>query len=259
MEINKKLPQIILPKDKIEMLINWWNTDIRFEKEVPHSFEEGYLFIEYGLNNDLIKSMAKTMKVTFRDAEKQLKHISEFIMYFKFTNENSIFIKVYNNEYKPVTKMALSFGESEEESEIDFKNVFEKIKVSKNFTEALNIINIVNRNLLITCLWYIATTSKRTKYIYEKQLPETNNKQKNIVMVSNIKNINTPIYDMNKIKIVKIDKLQARKRGWTYSHSFAVHGHYRHYKDGKVIFINSYIKGKEKEFKPQQFILKPKE
>ena len=64
---------------------------------------------------------------------------------------------------------------------------------------------------------------------------------------------------MNKIRVVSIDRLQTRKKGWTYSHSFQVHGHYRHYRNGKTIFIQPYIKGKDKEFKSQQIILDPSE
>ena len=112
---------------------------------------------------------------------------------------------------------------------------------------------------MVSCLWYIATTTKSTKYIYEKKIPTVINRSKGIVQVSDTKTINTPIYDMQKIKVVKVETLSTRKKGWTYSHSFEVHGHYRHYKDGKVIFINPYIKGKDKEFKAQQFILTPEE
>lgn len=53
--------------------------------------------------------------------------------------------------------------------------------------------------------------------------------------------------ETNKETIRRILKLITRKKGWTYSHSFQVHGHY---KDGKVIFIESYVKGKDKPFKP---------
>ena len=110
---------------------------------------------------------------------------------------------------------------------------------------------------LVTAMWYIATT-KSTKYIYENKTPVITGRKKNIVQVSNTKTINTPIYDLNKIRVVKVEHLQTRKKGWTYSHSFQVHGHYRHYRNGKVVFIQSYIKGKDKEFKAQQIILDPK-
>ena len=62
---------------------------------------------------------------------------------------------------------------------------------------------------------------------------------------------------MSKIRTVHVDKLVSRKKGWTYSHAFEVHGHYRHYQSGKVIFIEPFIKGKNKEFKAQKIIIEP--
>lgn len=64
---------------------------------------------------------------------------------------------------------------------------------------------------------------------------------------------------MSKIRRVKVEGLIKRRKGWTYSHSFQVHGHYRHYKDGKVVFIKPYIKGKGKEEVVQRITLNPKE
>ena len=60
------------------------------------------------------------------------------------------------------------------------------------------------------------------------------------------------------LKKVKVAHLIKRRQGWTYSHSSQIHGHYRHYKDGKTIFVNSYIKGKNKELQPQVITLDPK-
>lgn len=64
---------------------------------------------------------------------------------------------------------------------------------------------------------------------------------------------------MNKIKKVKTEGLIKRRKGWTYSHSFQVHGHYRHYSNGKIIFIQPFIKGKGKEEISQVITLNPKE
>ena len=32
LKIDKRLPQIIVPDNKLPMFIDWWNSDIRFEK-----------------------------------------------------------------------------------------------------------------------------------------------------------------------------------------------------------------------------------
>ena len=60
--------------DKIKMFQDWWNTDIRFEKSIPHSFNAGYLIIAgltSGINinklpeayNTLIKSLEKIKSI----------------------------------------------------------------------------------------------------------------------------------------------------------------------------------------------------
>ncbi|MBR2493773.1 MAG: hypothetical protein IKB64_10025 [Paludibacteraceae bacterium] len=123
-----------------------------------------------------------------------------------------------------------------------------------------NVVNIFSIYLIMTALWYIAT-AKSTRYIYEQETilkgPKPKHENKRVVQVKPDKVIKTPIYDMGKIKIVKTEGLIARKKGWTYSHAFQVHGHYRHYKSGKVVFINSYVKGKDKELQQQTITLSP--
>lgn len=269
LKINKRLPQILLPKEKREMFANWWNSDIRFESTIPHSFEEGYLFVENPVFSDItaykdmIKGIAKLYKLTYRQVETQLKNFMEsmstLILYFRFTSGNSMYIETYDKNYNRVSNINFTVGESGVPAkEINLYSQ-DEIQACENFDEVLNIFNYTNMGFLVTCLWYIATTAKTTKYVYEKKTPMVEKRHKNVVVVSDTKTINTPIYDMKKIRTVKVDTLQARKKGWTYSHSFQVHGHYRHYKNGKTIFINSFVKGKDKEFKAQQIILKPKE
>lgn len=126
----------------------------------------------------------------------------------------------------------------------------------KNFQEVYTYYCLI---LLQCCLWYIATTTKTTKYYRENKTPAYVYEKKEIINVKRNRVISTPIYDMNKIKRVKVEGLIKRRKGWTYSHSFQVHGHYRHYKDGKVVFIKPYIKGKGKEEVVQRITLNPKE
>lgn len=272
LKLDKHLPQILLPQEKLEMFCNWWNSDIRFEKTIPHSFEEGYLFVEYLRDFEVdmnkysivIKALAKACKTTYRTMENKFKEfvksMSKIVLYFKFINENTIVIEAYNNDYERISYTECSFGNEKPEQEIDYHIFCSKDKkYVDDVEEAKNILNYQNLAFLITSLWYIATTTRTTKYIYEKKTPVVVKRHRNTVVVSDSKTISTPIYDMNKIRIVNVEKLSSRKKGWTYSHSFQVHGHYRHYKNGKIVFVNSYIKGKDKEFKSQQIVLSPKE
>lgn len=265
LKIDKRLPQIIVPADKIQMFIDWWNSDIRFEKSIPHTFNEGYMIIDNikgGFSDistyaDLIKTIAKTFHTTYRDIENQFKGFIEsskkLTLYFKFTAENAMFVETYDNENKIISNMEFAVGEnSEPEKSIEFN----KVKAT-NFDDVMEDMNFNNLAIMVSCLWYIATTTRSTKYIYENKTPVVTGRNRGVVQVSDTKFITTPIYDMKKVRVVSVDKLTQRKKGWTYSHSFEVHGHYRHYQNGKVIFIKPFVKGKDKEFKAQKIIVEP--
>ena len=169
-----------------------------------------------------------------------------------------MFVETYDYEGKIMSNMEFAVGEnSAPEKMIEFG----KKKRVESFDDIVNDMNYNNLAIMISCLWYIATTTRSTRYIYENKTPIITGRNRGVVQVSDTKFITTPIYDMKKVRVVTVDKLTQRKKGWTYSHSFEVHGHYRHYKDGKVIFIKPFIKGQNqnKEFKAQTIIVKPEE
>lgn len=284
LKIDKKLPQIIIPPKTRAMFINWWNSDIRFETTIPHSFESGYVIITYNYlerqeellktKNNEIKEIAKHYHCTYRQAETMFKNMllcfSKLTLYFEFVADNAMKVEMYDSTNQIVSRIEFAVGQSEPEPEIVSDDIlFEygmkqlsfsletkevtKEEQKKYFDDSMQCLLC----LIVTAFWYIATT-KSTKYIYENKTPIVVSRKKNVVKVSDTKTINTPIYDMSKVRVVKVEHLQKRKAGWTYSHSFQVHGHYRHYKSGKVIFVKSFIKGKDKEFKAQQVILDPK-
>ena len=255
--------------------MDWWDNDIRFEPTVPKAFNEGYLLFKLpesdfssDMSREAIKLLAKHSGRTYRETENKLKEINncELTVYFKFVGETRIYFERYDNEElvatgtgelggnpdKPDPKMSDLLGEAGPYS-LAFHRV---VPADAN----ANIVNLFSIYLVMTALWYIAT-AKSTRYIYERETPVVTSrhkhKDKRIVQVKPEKTIKTPIYDMKKIKIVKTEGLIARKKGWTYSHAFQVHGHYRHYKSGKVVFINPFIKGKNKELQQQTITLSP--
>lgn len=265
LKIDKQLPQILVPASKTEMLIKWWNSDIRFEKTVPMAFRSGYLIFD-NIQNELdpekmkltFKETARTLGLSYRAVENTYKEFMsqsrQITMYFTFTKDNSIYAETFDVNGGILSTITMTIGDtSEPEHEISLVAT-----PSTNMNDILDDMNYFNMAILITSLWYIATATKSTKYIYEKKSPVILARHKDEVIVSDTKTINTPIYDIGKVKTVKVDSLISRKKGWTYSHSFQVHGHYRHYKNGKTVFIQSYIKGKDKEFKAQKLIIEPK-
>ena len=242
LKIDKHLPQIIVPENKTQMFIDWWNSDIRFEKSIPHSFDEGYMIIDNVQGNmrkvenygPMIKAIAKELNTTYRHIENMFKEFMEnskqVTIHFKFLSDNEMFIETYDTQNRLMSNMSFAVGESDAEDIIDLNK-----QVTDEFDNVAEYMNYIHLGILVSCLWYIATAKKTTKYIYEKRVPQIVGRQKGVVQVSDTKFISTPIYDIGKTRTVKVEHLQKRKKGWTYSHAFQVHGHYRHYKDGKVI------------------------
>lgn len=270
LRINKKLPQIVLPQNKNNYFIEWYDNDLRFQDTIPNSFERGYLFLEGDLysekqleDNDfkeLFKTLAKLYETTYRIVENSFKHYIEIIkstiIYFEFNN-NFLNLDIYL-ENKLFNKLELDLSKTDKtKPNLTLLEMQKKLyEEGKNYQEVYSYYCLI---LLECCLWYIATTTKTTKYYRQEKAPSYVYEKKEVINVKRNRTISTPIYDMNKIKKIKIEGLIKRRKGWTYSHSFQVHGHYRHYQDGKVIFIKPYIKGKGKEEIVQRITLNPKE
>ena len=208
--------------------------------------------------------LLKLCGITYRNVENQMKEflqdMKNIILYFKFVKNDKMLVEVYDAQKLIISKITFEFGigSTTPVPRIELWDDAATIPTYETLDEVLDYFGLQFIYYLVTCLWYMATTSQNKQYVYEEKTPMVIGRRKNVVQVSDTKYIRTPIYDLKKVKTVKVDKLISRKKGWTYSHSFQVHGHYRHYKDGKTIFIESYIKGKEKPFKPQTTVLTPK-
>ena len=275
LRINPLLPNIIISKDKINLFVDWYNKDIRFQKELPHTFEKGYIRIKSMLfstdisnYNVFIKALAKQYNKTYRQIENMLKlyvdGINDVTVYFEFKGD-MFYNYIYRKDGKILSKAEAQIGDNKQPSpEITLtslsNNDINKLNNEQEFIDDVqNKFNYFCLAICSTCLWYLATTTKTTKYKYKEKSKEEYNPNKRVVYVKENKNVTTPIYNLDNIKIKTVDRLINKREGYTYSHSFQVHGHYRHYKDGKVVFINSYIKGKDKPFKHQNIIINPKE
>lgn len=275
LRINPLLPNIIISKDKINLFVDWYNKDIRFQKELPHTFEKGYIRIKSMLfstdisnYNVFIKALAKQYNKTYRQIENMLKlyidGINDVTVYFEF-KDNMFYNYIYKKDGKILSKAEAQIGDNKQPSpEITLtslsNNDINKLNNEQEFVDDVqNKFNYFCLAICSTCLWYLATTTKTTKYKYKERPEKEYSLNKRVVYVKENKNVTTPIYNLDNIKIKTVDRLINKREGYTYSHSFQVHGHYRHYKDGKVIFVNSYIKGKDKPFKHQNIIINPRE
>lgn len=68
------------------------------------------------------------------------------------------------------------------------------------------------------------------------------------------------VYGITK-KVIPVTEAEAKeKRKYTpCQYAVTVKGHFRHYKSGKVIWVEHYIRNKDKEFKPKDYVDKKKE
>jgi hypothetical protein len=266
------MQRIKLPKKVLPVLEKWFDEDISKETTVPHTFEEGYLFFEDADTLDdnareEIKYIAKKTHAVYRNIENMYKMLNgkETILYFKFLNDNELYIERYTD------KMLIQKGKYNTERisslRINSINLLLKIQVEligwteKTAQEYLKSKTDYCVAMLVASLWYIATT-KSTKYIHnEVAFPLTRQNEKKTTRIKEVtsKKITTPIYDLGKTRVVSLDILKKRKKGWTYSHAFNVRGHYRHYRSGKVVFIKSFVKCKDLEMKDTEIIVSPEE
>ena len=266
------MQRIKLPKKVLPMLEKWYNEDIIKETSVPHTFEEGYLIFEDADTldekaKDEIRYIARKTHAVYRKVEEMYKMLNgkETILYFKFLNDSELYIERYTDKML-IQKGKYNINETQFLKTDALKAMWQMQVELLGWTEKTAQEYLKSKTgycvaMLITTLWYIAT-SKSTKYIHNEvafPLMRQTDKKTKVIREVTSKRITTPIYDLGKTKVVSLEMLKKRKRGWTYSHAFSVRGHYRHYKSGKVAFIKSYIKCKNLETKDTEIIVSPKE
>lgn len=106
-------------------------------------------------------------------------------------------------------------------------------------------VELVSKNDIIT-----GTMEGSGNYI-----PKTNDKPRFETSICSHK-----VYGITK-KVIPITEAEAKeKRKYTpCQYAVTVKGHFRHYKSGKVIWVEHYIRNKDKEFKPKDYVDKKKE
>ena len=302
LEMNKHLPQIILPKEKAKLFIEWYKKDLYDEDNIPEVFNEGYFLVDL---NEFIH--IKTLNIFELDSKKLAmqnelvealrKRYDSAVIYFKFIGNGKLKLVVYSGQTEEYIGKADEFDCAiiKRERAIQqmsriitgnenlFKNVDEDLIIDlqdlkNNVRYNPNEINITTFNgvlsnfgikwlntcvyLLISSFWYLASIKdeKEKENLISKNYVENGNRHihKNKRTYNNrVRNITTPIYDLNKMKPLDVNRLVARKRGWKISCEFSVRGHYRHYKSGKTVFIKPFEKGKGLEIKQNIIRLNP--
>lgn len=266
-KIDETLPQIILPHDKISTIIEWYNDTIRFEKDIPETYKEGYIILDYKLtekyelDRKFIRDVAAVNQVSVYDIKDAFNKFVNMhpVVYLYFNFQDKIYYSAYyeeDNKLEPSLGGTIPPDFNEELKDMNLAVPQKAFIDRKDMRELDDECDAYYKAIIKTVMWYVAVSGVKTRYVYEvtKSKPCTGKNNPS----PDYKYITSTIYDLTKVKRINIDKLNQRKKGWTYSHSFEVHGHFRHYKNGKVIFIKPFVKGKQ-SLKNKKIILKPKE
>lgn len=224
LRIIKSLPQITFASDKTETFMKWYDDDLRFQYEIPHSFERGYLFLngEYfskniinsSDKNERIKHLAHLYKRTYREVENALneydKAITNTIIYFEFKG-NFLYLDIYveNKLAHKLSADIINVDKTKPEPTIleSMMKIFDD--KDRTFYDMYSYFCFV---ILQCCLWYMATTTKTTKYIRQNKPGTFFHEEKTFINVKKTKYITTPIYNMNKIRIKNVDGLIKRRK-----------------------------------------------
>ena len=291
LNINKRLPYIKLPKEKIELFTKWYNIDLRELEELPEVFEEGYLEIDTSVYINV--KMPTIFDIKSEEKYKELKKLhnkvsatySKMIIHFTIKPNNIINIVGYYGDGEYAFNIEFNLKEDETVKKIkqyiattsnrDYKHLPEiqdKLILDlcqfSTMNEMKNAQDEFNRKLGDSCLgliisvtWYLATNTSEKYLIHDTKVIESvsiKNKHNKHNKHNHSRSITTPIYYLVDKKPVTVEKLIKKRNGWTISHSFQVRGHYRHYKNGKTIFIKSYEKGKELDkFENKTIVVNP--
>ena len=284
--VDKKLPTIIVPREKARVFTDWYKTDIYKEKTIPLVFEEGYLTADI---HDLIE--IKTPSIlsvnNMKDYQHQMnvkdnvyKIFGEVIVHFKMINSTSICLNIFsNNNHTRINHAHITVEELASGHWIDtLRNamvnnstthqvVLDLCKdntfipsayVEERLREFGSKLVPVLAQLLVSTIWYLASIkdAKREQLTVHRSVPATTH-SKHKYKSHGKRTITAPIYDLANSKDIEIEKLTTKKNSWKISCRFQVRGHYRHYKSGKTIFVKPFEKGKGFDIKPTEIILNP--
>lgn len=152
LKIDKRLPTIILPKEKTKLFMEWFKNDLCNEENIPEVFNEGYFYVDL---SDLIQinefNIFQLNGEKFETQKKLAKAIHDrfdlAIIYFKFIKANTLTLIYYSQ------KTGKRVGKSEKTYDVEDLKIQNAIKKMKNITSTkdnddkviIDLPNITNR------------------------------------------------------------------------------------------------------------------
>lgn len=271
--LRRKLPQVYITQDKVDILLDWLNSneELRLQK-IPRVLQEGYI-VYYNHELDVernpegvqaIKYEARTSGCTYNQAKARFNNLLQRTnpLWFYFIWKGDVCeISVYDTE----RKLHLISIQAHDEEGKDVFDMPTKLDTTNLLTHAFD----DERNrwpsylamraaMIVTSVFhYMNIQKKNTPTMYKGKNYDI--KKRIQYTEPSIKMVETPVFDLTKKKITK-DRLVSQHREFVRrTEAWNVRGHARHYKSGKVIWVDSYIKGNRDNYDGEIYSISPKE
>lgn len=148
-----------------------------------------------------------------------------------------------------------------------FERVLDDIPVDTVRDNVLKVVDAGDNDIIHLCIDVLKYMAYHVELVSKKDVvtgsidassiytPKTNDKPRFETSICSHK-----VYGITK-KVIPVTEAEAKeKRKYTpCQYAVTVKGHFRHYKSGKVIWVEHYIRNKDKEFKPKDYVDKKKE
>lgn len=148
-----------------------------------------------------------------------------------------------------------------------FERVLDDIPVDTVRDNVLKVVDAGDNDIIHLCIDVLKYMAYHVEFVSKKDVvtgsiesssnytPKANDKPRFETSICSHK-----VYGITK-KVIPVTETEAKeKRKYTpCQYAVTVKGHFRHYKSGKVIWVEHYIRNKDKEFKPKDYVDKKKE
>lgn len=284
------IPRIFIPNEKIELLVGWYRDNYNLINDIIPIFNEYYITID-------LKNIIHILKPSILNAS-QFQTIDDFKLALNIANAfedfcscihihivhktNKVKLTSYSNKNQIIGVFQCHDDNKTPDDFYDtkyicslFKNIFNdavtsnKVEYHINMSTYTNIDNIFNKLINALNTLEIVLFSSVNHYIYNYAKTININKDQLIKNLDDTckriiskdkkdyKFLTKPLYDIGKLDLV----IKNNRKSFVHTppdHAFIVKGHWRHYKNGKKVFINSYIKCEDRGNLVNNIIVKPR-
>lgn len=285
--LNGDIPKFFIPSEKISLLFDWFKDNQDNITDIFPIYNDYCLVIEA---KDILKINKPTLlnlnafntPQDLQDAIKLVNYIEDSFSYMqlhiKHKNDKTLF-ELYDVRGKLIgvneineNKTSDNFYYNKDILDVIHRtdySVFNKLMIEISligyFDINENVKNLINSLFYICNMLFISSNYYINQYTKNNNISITQVREKLQIEcktspsqdIKKYKVLTKPFYDIGKLNISNT-KRSSNIEHSSPNHAFRVQGHWRHYRNGKTVFIESYIKCKDKGNLINDVILKPR-